>query len=244
MNSETRTKILSFIKSPKSKLAKVGIGALAAVVIAVPVATAVAMQSDNTKTTQSSNTQGTETVDSQTPSTNANSTPTEQTPTTPGQQPSGTTQPAQSAGTATVATTPTPPPAPVYADTYPTEWLSQCGEIDTWGMNKCQSVSYTAWKVDEAFGNMPKWGYVAPGGDAKNWIQHAKNANIPIGTTPKTHSVAVSNTGNPGFTMWVEAVNGDKMTVSHYNWGGAGYALREDIPTSSSGFTYIYFGDR
>ncbi len=140
------------------------------------------------------------------------------------------------------------PVKPAYNDTYPADWKQHCNGMDMWGMDKCQSVSYTAWKVSETFGNMSKWGPIWPAGligHAKNWLVLAENENIPTGTTPKVHSVAVSTLGPLGFTAWVEAIDGNSMTLSSYNWNyGKSYHLHENVQLPAAQFSgYIYFGN-
>jgi len=183
--------------------------------------------------------------------------------TRPTAKPSSTTTP-QPTSVAT-AITPTPvtqtpvstPPLTLeqqYPNTYPAKWanIPINSIIDTWGMDNRESVSYTAWKVNETFGNMPQWGFGMPscdsssnydGGDAKCWPADAKTAGIPIGTTPQVHSVAIftnQDIQSPGFSAWVEAINGNQVTVSSYNWGNGGnYSV--SVEPSSYFSTYIYF---
>ncbi|MHB1864559.1 MAG: CHAP domain-containing protein [Candidatus Saccharimonadales bacterium] len=151
------------------------------------------------------------------------------------------------------STTPTPvtqtptsmPPLTLeqqYPNTYPANWANAPIDsvIDTWGMDNRESVSYTAWKVNETFGNMP-YGW----GNASQWPSNAQRAGILSGTIPKLHSVAIvpaytHGTSSSGFSAWVEAINGNQVTVSSYNWGNAGnYSV--SIEPSSYFSTYIYF---
>ena len=143
-----------------------------------------------------------------------------------------------------------PPPKTLlqqYPDTYPVKWSGAPADtiIDTWGMDNRESTSYTAWKVNEAYGNMPTWGFGSTG-DAKDWPADAQAAGIPTGTTPKLYSVAINpaNThgaGSNGFSAWVEAVNGDQITISFYNLGNN---YDYGVTTESAAYfeTYIYFG--
>ncbi len=143
-------------------------------------------------------------------------------------------------------TAPTAPQTPTqqYPDTYPSKWSSAPLDtvIDTWNMSNRESTSYTAWKVNEAFGNMPTtWG----GANATNWPTEAQNAGIPTGTTPKVHSVAIISAGQhgasaAGFSAWIEAINGDQVTISAYNYGGPTYSV--STVSASLFSTYIYFG--
>lgn len=170
--------------------------------------------------------------------------------------PSSTTPQSTSVTTSTTPTpvtqTPTPTPSPAltleqqYPNTYPANWANAQMDsiIDTWGMYNRESVSYTAWKVNEAFGDMPYWG--GSNGNASQWPSDAQTAGIPTGTSPKIHSVAINpNTYNGqgqkvGFSAWVEAINGNQVTVSSYNWGNTG-AYNVETVSASTFSTYIYF---
>ena len=140
---------------------------------------------------------------------------------------------------------------------------SQDSLVDPWGMYNRECVSYTAWKVHQAYGNMPYWGGK---GNAWQWafsgwnwagvqtsydtgIWHTANtetASIPSGSEPKAGSVAVAN-GAYGHVAWVEAVLGDQIKISQYNWyvaslGGWGQ-YSEMIVDKSIFQRYIYFGE-
>jgi len=110
--------------------------------------------------------------------------------------------------------------------------------IDPWGMFNRECVSYTAWKVQETYGNMPYWGGA---GNANQWPGDAVRYGIPTGSVPKVHSVAISMAGGYGHAMWVEAVNGNMIYVSQYNYDLAGHYSEMSI--NGSGLIYIYFGE-
>ena len=136
--------------------------------------------------------------------------------------------------------------------------------VDQWGMYNRECVSYTAWKVYQKYGNMPYWGGI---GNAWQWafsgwvgsggkqvyynsgVWHTANYiryGIPAGSEPKVGSVAVSN-GEYGHVAWVEAVDGDKITISQYNWyvpslGGWGQ-YSEMVVNKNIFQKYIYFGE-
>jgi len=75
-----------------------------------------------------------------------------------------------------------------------------------------QCASYAAWKVASVTGKYYKWGN---GGD---FAQNAINAGYQnLGTSPQEGSIAVM-WGNPGHVAWVEAVDGNQILVSQYNW--------------------------
>jgi peptidoglycan hydrolase CwlO-like protein len=121
---------------------------------------------------------------------------------------------------------------------YPS-YLDNAGQdtlIDPWGMFNRECVSYTAWKVYQTFGHMPYWGGV---GNANQWPADARNYGIETGTVPRAHSVAISMGGAYGHAMWVEAVSGNTIYVSQYNYDLAGHYSEMSI--NGSGLIYIYF---
>ena len=121
---------------------------------------------------------------------------------------------------------------------YPAVWNNAAQDtlIDNWGMYNRECVSYTAWKVYQTFGYMPYWG---GSGNANQWPGDAQRAGIAIGTVPRVHSVAIWNVGAFGHAMWVEAVSGNTIYVSQYNYDYQGHYSEMSI--SASGLTYIYF---
>lgn len=122
---------------------------------------------------------------------------------------------------------------------YPSKWDSpayQDSRLDSWGMYNRECVSYTAWKVYQTYGDMPYWGGV---GNTNQWVIDAQRAGIPTGSTPRVHSVAISMHGYYGHAMWVEAVKGDMIYVSQYNYDLHGHY--SEMWLSSSALTYIYF---
>ena len=109
--------------------------------------------------------------------------------------------------------------------------------IDPWGMYNRECVSYTAWKVYEAYGHMPYWG---GHGNANQWPASAQADGIPTGSTPKAGAVAISMAGYYGHAMWVEADYGNgTIRVSQYNYDLAGHY--SEMTISASGLVYIYF---
>lgn len=114
---------------------------------------------------------------------------------------------------------------------------------DGLGMYKCQCVSYTAWKVEHSYGNMPYWG---GRGNAYQWIANSQNAGIPgAWGAPKVGSVGVrgsSGGGDVGHVFWVESVNGNgTINLSEYNYKAGDYSYRSGV--SAGNFYYIYFGE-
>ena len=115
------------------------------------------------------------------------------------------------------STTPTAPMTST-GDDYPAKWALAPKDsiIDTWGMDNRESVSYTAWKVSETFGDMPtNWPALSGcmvnkvhdnSTDAICWPADAKASGIAGGTTPKVHAVGIRTFGVPtGFSAWIES---------------------------------------
>ncbi|MGZ6005204.1 MAG: coiled-coil domain-containing protein [Candidatus Saccharimonadales bacterium] len=124
---------------------------------------------------------------------------------------------------------------------YPSQWdapVAQDSVYDSWGMFNRECVSYTAWKVYEAYGHMPAWGWSGVG-NANQWPGDAQSSHIPTGSTPRVHSVAIAMGGAYGHAMWVEAVSGNMIYVSQYNYDLAGHY--SEMWVNGSNFTYIYF---
>ena len=129
---------------------------------------------------------------------------------------------------------------------YPSQWANapQDTVSDSWGMFNRECVSYVAWRVHNAYGNMPSWGtmYSFPYGSAKYWPGHADEAGIPRGSTPRKGSAAVMTNGPWGHVAWVEDVYGDgSVRVSQYNYAVDGLYSEMTVPASYFA-TYIYFG--
>ena len=121
---------------------------------------------------------------------------------------------------------------------YPAFWNNapEDSVLDTWGMLNRECVSYTAWKVYQTYGYMPYWGGV---GNANQWPGDAEAANIPTGSEPRVGAVAISMGGYYGHAMWVEAVSGDMIHVSQYNYDLAGHY--SEMTINGRGLIYIYF---
>jgi peptidoglycan DL-endopeptidase CwlO len=127
---------------------------------------------------------------------------------------------------------------------YPSVWAnaSQDSLVDNWGMYNRECVSYAAWRVHQAYGNMPYWG---GHGNANQWPGNADAAGISRGSTPKPGSVAIYYDNVAGHAAWVESVSGNSVTVSQYNYfqGSLGSGRYSTMTVSANFFdTYIYFG--
>jgi peptidoglycan hydrolase CwlO-like protein len=107
---------------------------------------------------------------------------------------------------------------------YPDAWnnAAQDSFIDPWGMYNRECVSFTAFKVHQAYlagktdRDMPYWGGV---GNANQWDDNARASGITVDSNPTPGSVAISNAGFYGHAMWVQAVSDDKsqIYIQQYN---------------------------
>lgn len=125
---------------------------------------------------------------------------------------------------------------------YPSLWANapMNAYVDDWGMYSRQCVSYAAFRVQRAYGNMPWWGGV---GNANQWPGNARAAGIRTSSTPAAGTVGVVSSGVYGHVAWVESVNADgTINISHYNVGWMGdYSEWYNLDASYFD-TYIYFG--
>lgn len=126
---------------------------------------------------------------------------------------------------------------------YPMAWMAAPLDayVDPWGMYTRECVSYAAFKVNQAYGNMPYWGGI---GNANQWDDNARRIGIPIGTTPKPGAVGVVDGGYYGHVAWVESVNSDgTINISHFNvnWSGDYFEWYNVSPRYFN--WYIYFGE-
>lgn len=123
---------------------------------------------------------------------------------------------------------------------YPGRWceIPQDSTTDSWGMFNRECVSYTAFRVAASGRNMPYWGGQ---GNANQWPDDARAANIPVDSTPHAGDVAISMRGAYGHAMYVEGVNGDgTINISQYNAALDGrYSTRSGI--DPSGLYFIHF---
>lgn len=93
------------------------------------------------------------------------------------------------------------------------------GDGRGYGCRQC--VSYVAWKIARETGI-----YYTNWGNGGQWARSAINAGYQnLGSSPQPGSIAVM-WGNPGHVAWVEAVSGNQVLVSQYNYNyGAGYGM-------------------
>lgn len=103
------------------------------------------------------------------------------------------------------------------------------GDGRGYGCRQC--ASYVAWKIATLTGRYYQWGN---GGNFANAAIGAGYQNL--GRSPQPGSVAVM-WGNPGHVAWVEAVSGNQVLVSQYNYNyGAGWGMYSEMWLSSSFF--------
>ena len=113
---------------------------------------------------------------------------------------------------------------------------------DQWGMYICECVSYAAWKVFQNYGYMPYWG---GRGNASQWPANARAAGYTVSSVPRARSVGISMSGPYGHAVWIEAVSGNRVYISQYNYANeATNWLPGDYSEQwmdAGAFVYIYF---
>ncbi len=114
---------------------------------------------------------------------------------------------------------------------------------DQWGMYICECVSYTAWKVYSTYGYMPYWG---GRGNAKQWPANARAAGYTVSNIPRVGAVGISTGGAYGHAVWVEAVAGNRVYISQYNYRNAATNYQpgeySEQWVDQGMYQYIYFG--
>jgi surface antigen len=131
---------------------------------------------------------------------------------------------------------PTATPKPRDCGGYPA-LLCNAGKdtlVDPWGMYNRECVSYTAYRISTRR-TMPYWG---GRGNAYQWPDNARAMGIPVDSTPRVGDVAVLTAGF-GHTMYVEAVDGDYITISQYNYNNTGEYSLMTVP--AAGLVFIHF---
>ncbi len=103
------------------------------------------------------------------------------------------------------------------------------GDGRGYGCRQC--ASYVAWKIAKETGKYYRWG------NGGMFGYNAVNAGYQnLGRSPQPGSIAVIH-GNPGHVAWVEAVSGDKVLVSQYNYNyGAGWGMYSEMWLSKNFF--------
>lgn len=116
---------------------------------------------------------------------------------------------------------------------------------DRGGYGCSQCVSYAAWKMGAETGRYPVgWG------NADNFPGNASAAGFTVSYTPHANSIVyfppgVNGAGEVGHVGWVEAVSGNTITVSQYNYYVSGYSspwghYSEMTFQNYGGMQYIY----
>ena len=104
---------------------------------------------------------------------------------------------------------------------------SRVGNRFPWG--------WCTWYVAEVRGDVT-WR-----GNAGQWLANARAQGKPTGRMPAVGAILVTNESWWGHVAYVEAVNGDQVTVSEMNYAGFGVTSRRTISNSSPVIKgYIY----
>lgn len=235
-------KIVAWVDKPKSRGTKIALTVVAILAITVPVTSAYVAKKIAENYAETTAAADAEVLGS------ANTAPTSSPPVVAKPSPAKIKKPVTKKTTDTdtksasteIAPTVVAPKSP-YPDTYPADLKSAYKNTvsDEWGYDNRGSASYAAWKVKEILKStrMSDWKTDPRSKNVTNWPVLADESSVLRGSAPRLHSVAVVN----NFAAWVEAVNGDKVTVSFYNWGDSGaHGIWKDVPATNFS-TYIYF---
>ncbi len=114
----------------------------------------------------------------------------------------------------------------------------QDSTVDNWSMYNRECVSYTAFKVHQAYGyNASGWG------NAIEWPGSARASGLRVDSDEEPGTVAIWDVGYFGHAMWVEAVNSDgSIIVSQFNYDYHGtYSEMKVSASQAATFHYIHF---
>lgn len=123
---------------------------------------------------------------------------------------------------------------------YPYNYMSYGGADgiggDRHGYGCRQCASYVAWRMAKETNIYPSWG------DAVNFTAGAESLGYQEGG-PQAGSIAVMDPAKAGqyhgHVAWVEAVSGNQVLVSQYNYDyGAGYGMYSEMWLSSAAFDH------
>jgi len=104
------------------------------------------------------------------------------------------------------------------------------GDDNGYGCRQC--ASYVAWRIAKETGRYYRWG------NAVDFTNNAISQGYKEGDA-QAGSIAVLNRGQYGHVAWVEAVDGDRVLVSQYNFDyGAGYGMYSKMWLSKSFFDH------
>lgn len=110
---------------------------------------------------------------------------------------------------------------------------------DGYGYGCRQCASYVAWRIAKETGVYYRWG------NAKDFTRNAQNAGYQyLGMNPQPGSIAVMDPAKAGqgygHVAWVEAVSGDTVTISQYNYDyGQGYGMYSMMTMSKYAFDHF-----
>lgn len=117
---------------------------------------------------------------------------------------------------------------------YPFANAAPDGGIDPWGFLFRECVSYVAWKRRaEGLTPYPLWW-----GNAGDWVSAAPNSPQPTVGSIAVFPPGVDGADGFGHVAYVEAVTGNTVTVSEYNWVPYSYDVRSGV--SIAGLRFIH----
>lgn len=109
------------------------------------------------------------------------------------------------------------PPSGGIKDDYP--YRGATSGVDRWNFYKGQCTSFAAWRLNHNLGvKFHNYYKGVHWGNATNWDNAARQAGIPVHSTPRVGDIAVRDSGTWGHVAFVAKVNSDgSFMVEEYN---------------------------
>ena len=122
-------------------------------------------------------------------------------------------------------------------DDYPPQWKNavQDSLVDSWGLYNRECTSFCGWRLHSRNGYEIARAY----GNADTWGTRARSEGYAVNMTPAIGAVAWWSSGH---VAWVEAINGNNVTIEEYNEDFTGH-YSERVVAVGSVTGYIHFKD-
>jgi len=121
-------------------------------------------------------------------------------------------------------------------DDYPSRWKNapQDSLVDDWGMYNRECTSWCAWKLHKKGYNIV---HSTKDWNANRWDDNARAIGITVNKTPEVGAIAQWDSNH---VAYVEAVNGNDVTLSEYNYAVVGgYHTRTVAKTAIQNFIHF-----
>jgi LysM repeat protein len=123
------------------------------------------------------------------------------------------------------------PPLPIQAPKSALNGVKRASTITTSG--NTYTTGYCTWYVKNLRPDLPN-GL----GNANTWYSRANALGLAVGSTPQVGAVGTTTRGSDGHVVYVEAVNGQTITISEMNYQG--WNIASSRTANANEFVYIY----